>query len=272
MSSTKKKGHTLSLLDSLKEISGTRNKFIIYNLVTRNLKLRYRKSILGIFWTMLIPGMTAVVYYFVFQFVMRVSMPNYLFYLLLGLIPWTFISISISHGLESIVGNHSILNKVPLPIFIFPMSEVITAFLNLIFSIPVLLVVGLIMKVDVSVYWLTFPFYLLALFLSSYFISLILGVLYVYFRDLRHIVSILMQIWFYGTPIIYDVAMVPQKYKFLLYLNPVGMIFHGLHEAIINGALLPQFDFLILVSWLLILCLSSVWIYKENKSFLIERI
>jgi len=230
----------MSFLSSLKEIFGLKNKFIIYNLVSRNLKLRYRKSILGIFWTMLIPGITAIVYFLVFQFVMKINLPNYLFFLLLGLIPWTFLSGALTLGLESIVVNHPILNKVPVPPFVFPFSEILTAFLNLLFALPVLTLVALLMDVHISIYWCLFPIYLGILFLMTYFITLTMSVLYVYFRDLRHIVSVLMQLWFYGTPVIYESAMIPEKYQFVLYLNPVALIFHGLHESVIHSRALTS--------------------------------
>lgn len=212
-------------------------KYLVYNLVLRNIKLRYRKSFFGVFWTVLIPASNALVYYFVFQFVMRVQIDNYLMFVLAGLIPWTFFSQTVFTGMESLVSNHSILNKVPVPPYAFPMAEALTATLNLLAAIPVLLVVGFLTGVAWQWGWslLLLPLLIFLLGSIAYGLGLILSYAYVYLRDLRHLLTILLQIWFYLTPILYQPSMIPEKFRFVLYLNPVALIFEGFH-AILAGS------------------------------------
>jgi len=204
-------------------------KFLVYNLVMRNLKLRYRKSFFGFFWTILIPAVNALVYYVVFQFVMRVQIPNYLLFILSGLIPWTFFSSAILSSMESLVANHSILNKVPIPPYAFPFAEILTCLINFLGALPVLVIVALLHPFAIDWTVVLFPIPIVLLALQAYGVGLILAYGNVYFRDLRHVMVILIQIWFYATPIIYAPSMIPERYRFLMYFNPVGHLFESLH-------------------------------------------
>src|SRR5689334_7103760 len=89
-------------------------KFLVFNLVSRNLKLKYRRSVLGVFWTLLSPIAMGMVYYFIFKVILKVQMPYYLAFILSGVLPWTFFNQTILEGLESVVGSWSIVTKVPI--------------------------------------------------------------------------------------------------------------------------------------------------------------
>lgn len=260
------------IVENLKDIFSLNNKYAVYNFVVRNLKLKYRKSVLGVLWTMLIPAVTAVVYFFVFQFVMKLKIPNYLLFILSGVIPWSFFSGTIISGMESIVGNHPILNKVPLPPHTFPLIESVTAFLNLLFAVPVLIVVALFYDLSPTVIWLQLPVLLVLLLLQGYFIAILCSVLFVFLRDLRHIMNVVMQIWFYMTPVIYSSDMVPEKFAWIKYVNPVAFIFHGFHQILIFDSALSLKEFGVLAAWTLMIMAISSMVYGMNRKFLIERL
>jgi len=119
-------------------------KFLLFNLVIRNLKIRYRKSVLGFFWTLLVPAAMALVYYFVFSFVVRVNIDKYLLFVMVGLMPWMFISMAISTSTESLVINFNILSKVPIAYQAFPLAEVVSGMINFILSFVVLVALSLV--------------------------------------------------------------------------------------------------------------------------------
>jgi lipopolysaccharide transport system permease protein len=246
------------------------NLFLIYNLVLKNLKVRYRGSWLGLFWTTLIPAFTSIVYFFIFKYILKVHIENYLVFIMSGLIPWTFFSQTLSAGLESLVSNHTLLNKVPIPPQSLVLSESYTYLLNLIFSLPVLIVIILLSQVPLSIYMLQYFIFTFLLFILANSASIILSFLYVYFRDLKFMVSIVIQFWFYLTPIMYAKSMIPPQYFNLFYLNPIGIIFISLHESILEPKLIPGAYYLASIGWTLAFLLLSIVVLIKYESEIVE--
>ncbi len=222
------------------------------------------------FWTVLIPAFTSVVYYFIFKFVLKVTIEHYLIFIMSGLIPWTFFSQALASGLESLVGNVSLLNKVPLPPQSLVLSESYTNFLNLLFSLPVLLVIILIGNVSLSFYMLQYFYFIFLLFLLANSISIIISILYVYFRDMKFLVSIVLQFWFYLTPIIYSKEMIPAEYFSLFYCNPIGTLFISLHESILEPKFVSLNYYIANTAWTLFFLILSMLILKKNEYELVE--
>ncbi|WP_413294134.1 ABC transporter permease [Bdellovibrio sp. HCB185ZH] len=248
------------------------HKFALFNFVSRNLKLKYRKSILGILWTILIPAFSAAIYFLVFQYVMKVQIPNYLVFILSGVIPWTFFQATITGGLESIVGNHFILNKVPINVSIFPLSEAFTAAINMVLALPVLLVVMVAYSVWPTLGWFQIPLLCVALFIQAYSIGLTSAILFVHLRDLRPIMSVILQVWFYLTPVVYSESMVPSQMQFIKILNPVWFVFSGLHKITGGTGYLQAQELLILMAWTALLFLIATMVYRFNRKSLVERL
>lgn len=248
----------------------TRRKFLGFNLVARNLKVKYRNSWAGMVWTLVIPGATAAVYYIVFKFVMRVQMEHYIAFLMAGLLPWTFYSSTILNGMESIVGNRTLINKVPVPPQIFPLTESITGLINLVIGLPFVIGLAIYLQVPLSTSLLTLPPLILALFLQSYAMAIITGICFVYLRDLRHVIGIVMQTWFYATPILYRSDMLPQGYEWVLSANPLGHLMMGFHAAFNLDAPLQRVQIGIIVGWTLLLCLVSIVLLRTVRSRMVE--
>lgn len=245
-------------------------KFLVYNLVQRNLKLKYRQSILGWLWTVLIPAGSAVIYYLVFQYVMKVKIPNYLLFVMSGTLPWAFFSTVLLNGMESIVGNQPLVNKVPLPLSVFPYSEVITGFINLLFAVPVIVVISLVSGAPWGWQLLMIPICYFCLFFQSYGFSLMLATSFVFFRDLRHALAILLQMWFYVTPILYTSDMVPAEARGYLWLNPVCTIFEGLHTSTAFGHFLAPEKFCAMLIWTVVIFGSGSLYYLSRRTTLAE--
>jgi len=246
-------------------------KFLVFNLVQRNLKLKYRQSLLGILWTVLVPAASALVYYTVFLYVMKVSIPNYLLYVISGILPWAFFSTSLSIGMESIVNNQSLLNKIPIPSHVFPFTEVITNFINLILGLPVVIAIFFIYGAPGGWSFLVIPFFLVLLFFQTYGLVLILSVLFVYFRDLRHMMNVIIQMWLYLTPILYKIEMLPDTARKWIWLNPVAYIFDGINSAAVFG--IVNFERIIVSTiWTITILIWGIIVSKSCRKNLVEGI
>ncbi|MEK7691631.1 MAG: ABC transporter permease, partial [Bdellovibrionota bacterium] len=158
-------------------------KFLVFNLVARNLKVKYRRSVFGIFWTLLSPLAMATVFYFVFKIILQVTIPHYLVFVLSGMLPWTFFAQTVMEGLESIVGNGSLITKVPVPTHVFPFVGTVTNLITLVLALPILILVAIISEAPIGGPPLLLGVYVFALFFITYGVSLLAAVAFVYFRD-----------------------------------------------------------------------------------------
>ena len=210
---------------------------LLYNLTMSELKLRYRRSALGFLWTLLNPLLMMSVMTIVFSRVMRFNTKDYSVLLLAGLLPWTFFLQSINLSLMSIVGKGALLKKVYIPKAIIPISAVLATLINSSLSfIPLLLLVALIgHELTTAVLFLPVSMAILALFAVGW--SLLFSCLYVYFRDFGHMTEVLLQAWFYASPIIYTLDMVPAEYRGAFELNPITYFIECFRRPIFNGEL-----------------------------------
>jgi ABC-type polysaccharide/polyol phosphate export permease len=214
--------------------------------------------------------MLSMIYYFVFKMILKVEKEHYLPFILTGVFPWVFFSQSILESVESIVGNQSLISKIPIPLQAFPLVGVLTNLLTLLFSLPVLIGIHLVSGLSFHLGTLWFFIFILFLFLQAYSISGILAILFVYLRDLKHAISLLMQILFYATPVLYDESMVPEKYSWVLTLNPVGGIFTGLRTSFLYGELPPSSLLISSCGWTLALLVLYAICYKAFRVGLTE--
>lgn len=258
------------MVSTIKSYFCLNNLFLVYNLILKNLKVRYRGSLLGLFWTVLIPAFTSLVYFFIFKYILKVTIENYLLFIMTGLIPWTFFSQTLFAGLESLVSNHTLLNKVPIPPQSLVLAETCTYFINLIFSLPVLLFVIAVSTINFNIHMLQYFYFIALLFIMANSMSIILSFLYVYFRDLKFLVSIIIQFWFYLTPIMYAKSMIPENYLKLFYYNPIGIIFLALHDCILNTALVSADYYLAATLWTLFFLITSVFILNTYSDNVVE--
>jgi ABC-type polysaccharide/polyol phosphate export permease len=245
-------------------------KFLVFNLVSRNLKVKYRRSFFGFFWTLLSPLAMSLVYYYVFKVIMNNNTPHYLPFILSGVLPWAFFSSTVIEAMESLVGNIGVLTKVPVPLQVFPYVGAITNGVTLVLSLPILLGAVSYSQLPVTWSWLFLPVLLGLLFLMSYSVGLMLSIFFVFLRDLRHIMGIVMQIWFYATPILYDESFIPEKIRFVLWLNPVAHCFSGIHRILIAGLPPTGDQWLGAVAWTAGLLVCAIGVHVLMGRELVE--
>jgi len=210
---------------------------LIWALALKELTLRYKRSVLGFMWALLNPALLMLVLTAVFSTIMRFPIPNYPIFLLSVLLPWTFFSQSLSYGVESIVTNADLIKKVAVPKLVFPTAAVVANLINLLLSlIPLALLVPLVGH-PFHWTWIYLPVPILALLLFTLGICFLFAAANVYYRDVSHIIQVLLSAWFYVTPIIYSLDFIPEKSRWLFKLNPLIYVINGFRLSVYYGQL-----------------------------------
>jgi len=208
-------------LKIFKEIYNYRQ--MIYSLVKKDLRGRYKGSVLGFLWTFINPLLQLVVYSVVFSSVMRVTnVDKYYLFLFVVLIPWNFFQSSILGGSSSILANSNLITKIYFPREVIPISYVTSCFVNMLLCFIIIFLVLFLSGVGVSLLALAWlPLVFVIEYLITLGAALIVSAITVYFRDLEHILGILMMAWMYFTPIIYSINDIPEEWKGIFKLNPM---------------------------------------------------
>lgn len=182
---------------------------LIKQLVTKDIKLKYRRSFLGYVWSVLNPLMVMVVMYLVFSHMFRFDVENYPAYLIIGQALFTFMTEATNQAIFSITGNGPLLKKVYVPKYVFTLSKVTSSMVNLLFSLAAMVIVFIITKVQFSWAMLFFPVVLIQLYIFCLGLGLFLAEASVFFRDIQYIYSVLTTAWMYLTPIFYPIEQLP---------------------------------------------------------------
>jgi len=185
---------------------------LIRNLVIRDLKVRYRSSLLGVAWSWLNPLLMMIVYTLLFTvFLQNQSIAHYPVFVLCGLLPWNFFQDAIVQGTTSIVGNAHLIKKVYFPREILPLSVVLSSLINFLISLPVFFILAYATGARMTWAVVLLPFTLLIQVMLATGLSLFLSTLNVFFRDTQIILGVLMLAWFFLTPVFYPIETVPQQ-------------------------------------------------------------
>lgn len=175
----------------------------------RELKARYRASVLGFLWTFLNPTLSMLVYVLVFGVLMKTAVPKYPYYLFTGLLPWIFFSSSVMAGTTSISDRRDLLTKVRFPAQVLPATVVLTNLINFLLSLPLLFILGAFFEVTPSWHVVLVVPVVLVQTLFTLALTYLLAAFNVAFRDLQHIVANLMSMLFFLTPVLWDLKAVP---------------------------------------------------------------
>ncbi len=219
-------------------IQGTyRYRELIWALALKELKIRYKRSVLGFMWALLNPALLMVVMTLVFSKIMRFAIPHYAIFLLCVLLPWTFFSQSLSYAVEAIVSNGDLIKKVSVPKLVFPMAAIVSNLINLLLSlIPLALLVPA-MRHPFYWTWLYLPVPLLALTIFTLGMTFFFAAANVYYRDVSHILQVVLSAWFYLTPIIYPLDYIPKNYQWIFKANPIIYVINGFRLSVYYGML-----------------------------------
>lgn len=210
---------------------------LLKELVSRDLKVKYRRSFLGYLWSLLNPLLMMAVMTVVFSYMFRFDIPNFPLYLICGNTLWTFFNESTNMAMRSVLDNGSLIRKVYIPKFIFPISRVLSSFVTMSFSLVAILIVMVFTKVPLTPALLAFPIPLLFLLMFCMGIGMILSALSVYFRDIVHLYGVLTLAWMYLTPIFYPISALPEQVAFVIKFNPMYHYITFFRELVLYGRL-----------------------------------
>lgn len=199
---------------------------MIYMLVRREIRGRYKGSVLGFFWTFLNPLLQFVVYAVVFSVLLRSDIEKFYAYLFIAFIPWFFNSTTILQGATCIHAQSSMVQKIYFPRMVLPIATVLTGFVNMLLSEIVVFVVLCFSGLVPTYHVIALPVVMLTQLMLVMGIVLITSALTVYFRDLAHILDIIIMVWFYITPIVYPIDILPESLRAVIHFNPMTGVIH----------------------------------------------
>jgi lipopolysaccharide transport system permease protein len=230
---------------------------LIRSLVSRELKARYRGSMLGFFWSFFNPLLLLIVYTIVFNYILpnrALETQPYSLFLFCGLLPWTWFSSSLLEASNVIVSGGNLIKKIIFPAEVLPVVSVLANMIHFLLGTPILVLFMIIYKVPVTPYAIFFPIIIVIQLILTLGFSLLISSLSVHFRDLRDILANLLTLWFFSTPIIYPLTFstehnenfISELFRRVLYMNPLSYVMDGYHRAIFYGTM-PDWKHLLIV-------------------------
>ncbi|WP_033126469.1 MULTISPECIES: ABC transporter permease [Eubacteriales] len=244
---------------------------LLNELISRDIKIKYRKSVLGVLWTLLNPLLMMIVLSVVFSNLFRFDVENFPLYLLSGQIIFNFYNDATSTAMSAIVGNAALIKKVYVPKYLFVISRVFSSFINLMASFTALMLVMVATRAELhwSVILSVIPLSLLMLL--SLGIGLILAALTVKFRDIMHLYSVFTTVLLYLTPVIYPMSILPGWLEKVVLLNPLTNILMMFRDVMINGLIFDVWSLVIaIVETAFFLALGLYVFYKNQDQFILN--
>lgn len=254
-------------MKALKELYAYRQ--MIAGLVRKELRGRYKGSILGFLWTFINPLLQLLVYTMVFSVIMKNGIEKYYMYLFVGLIPWIFFSTSVTSGCSSIIQSKDLVKKIYFPREVLPIATVTSGFINMLYCFVVIFAVLFVSGIGISLKAILFlPAVMIVEYLLSLGFAMIFSALTVYFRDLEYILGIVTMAWMYLTPVLYSVDIVPEELQFLLNLNPMTSVIIA-YRDILYFKMIPRMETLLtaLVVGVVAIILGYIIFRKLQRNF-----
>jgi len=209
---------------------------LLYFLVWRNVKVRYKQTAIGATWVVLQPLLTMMIFTVVFSYMAKIPSDGlpYPIFAYTALLPWTYFSQAVSRSGVGLVGNANLVSKVYFPRLIIPLASVVTPLVDFVLSFVILL--GLMVWFGITPTWgvLVLPLFLLLALATALSVGLFLSALNVKYRDVGYVIPFLTQFWMYASPVIYPVSLVPEKWRLLYSLNPMVGVIEGFRWAMLG--------------------------------------
>jgi len=241
---------------------------LIKALAAKEVKIKYKSAVLGWAWSLLNPLVLMVVFSLVFTVVMRVRIENFPAFLLCALLPWFFVSFSLTAATTSIVDNASLIKKAYFPYEVIPLSIVMANLFNFLISLVLFFAFLVFYRIYPSWAWCFLPLVVVLQVIFVAGLCLLSSALHTLFRDVKYAVELLLLVWFYATPIFYPLSFVPENLRPLFFCNPMT-VFVGLYRSILLYGKVPSpgmISVALSVSLLFLLVGMAVFL-RHKKSF-----
>ncbi|NQX66692.1 ABC transporter permease [Paenibacillus alba] len=240
--------------------------FLLSQLVERDFKTKYRRSVLGILWSLLNPLLIMVVQFMVFSTLFRFDIPNYSVYLLSGIVMFNYMSEATSQAMTCIIQNASLINKVYIPKYIYPFSRVLSTGVNFLFSLVALYLVIIVTGTHVTFSHIAILYVILCMFVFIIGLSLLLASMMVFFRDTQFLYSIGLTIWTYLTPIFYPESILPPIMIFVMKFNPMYHFIRFFRFVILYGGIPDLMAWVYCAIFAVISFSIGAYVFKRNQN------
>jgi lipopolysaccharide transport system permease protein len=245
---------------------------LLRELVNRDIKLLYKRSLLGIAWTLINPLLQLIVFAFVFQAVLPVGLPNYASFTFIGLLVWNWFQTSLYQAAGVIISNRPLIRQPGFPKAILPIVTTTTGWIHFLLALPVLIIFLLIDGIELTPVILFLPLLQALQFCLTISLAYLLAALNVTFRDTQHTLGVILQLLFYVTPIFYDIENVPPGYQFLYYLNPMVHLVRAYRAILMQGEL-PDWQPLLIITIAITVCLPiGLQFFRRQSDRFVEEL
>ena len=240
--------------------------------VKKEIRGKYKGSFLGVLWSFLNPLLQVLVYAIVFPYIMRIKTPNYLQYLIVGIIPWTFFTTVLNQGMIAVRMNAGIIKKVYFPREILPISVALSGLVNFFISCIIILLFCIFGGLGVSWHLVLLPIFAIIQFFLTLGIVLALSAINIYIKDIEYIVQFFINMMFYGTPILYSAELFPERIRWVLYLNPLTEIIDAYRDIFMYHKLPELLPTLYLLGITVVLFFIGLAIFRKLEKGFAEEV
>lgn len=213
---------------------------LLRTLVLKDIRARYKGSVLGFVWNFAIPLLQLVVFWFLFGIILKIATPGdypFAIFLFTGLLPWNFVANSVGGGVAAVISNANLVKKIYFPLQVLPLAKVLAEFVALLLGMIVLFVVLMIFGVGISLYVLLLPLALLVLVVFVAGFVYLFACANVFFRDVGHILGIVVMAWMYVTPVLYPIEIVSSQASWanmVIRINPITGVIDTFHRLLLD--------------------------------------
>lgn len=246
--------------------------FVISELTGREIKRKYSRSKLGIIWSVLNPLLHMLVMSLIFSTMFKGSIENYPVYVTCGNVLWTLFTTSTNTAMTALVDNKQMLIKVKIPMRVFVMSRIYTAFVNFCFSLIAFIPILLIFRTPITRNILFIPVIVLCELMFALGVSYILSVCYVFFGDIKHLYSIVQTLWMYLSALFYPTERLPEAMRTIVGNNPIYIYIDSLRWIVLEGVLPPINTMIKMVIWSVSVYFIGTHIFNSSKNKIMQKL
>lgn len=247
---------------------------LLYFFAWRDIKVRYKQTVIGAAWAIIQPFMTMVVFSLFFGRMAKISsegLPYPVFYFS-ALVPWTYFATSLNRATQIIVQSQNVVRKVYFPRLILPMSATLAPLVDFCVAFPVLIGVMLYYGFGFSVKMLALPLFVLLAMLSALSVGIWLCGLNAIYRDVRYAVPFMVQLWMFVSPVVYPASIVPEKWRILYGLNPMAGVIEGFRWVLVGKGTPPNLIFAVSALAVLILLITGIMYFRRMESSIVDTV
>ena len=240
--------------------------------VKKDIRGKYKGSFLGVLWSFINPLLMTLVYAIVFPFILKNSQDNYVTFIVIAILPWNWFTTVISQGTFCMIANSDIIKKVYFPREILPISTATSGLVSYIISIPIIFIFLLVSGIGLNWNILWLPLIAITQYILTIGIIMITSAINVYIRDAEYIINFFITMLFYATPVLYSTTLFPEKYRWILYLNPMTTIINS-YRDIFYYKQMPNMNFLLsILLFSIVLTGIGIIIFKKMKKGFAEEV